>query len=92
MTVSSNGNEKEAADHVEVESAESGVENLGPVVENQNAESSVESVVSVVPAIKKSKPRELMPCAFCGQKCRGEGGIKRHLHFCNKNPYRDSVK
>ena len=31
-------------------------------------------------------PRDKCPCVYCGERYGGLGGLKRHLHYCEKNP------
>ena len=36
--------------------------------------------------VAKKTTRELHPCLYCNESYGGLGGLKRHLHYCVKNP------
>ena len=66
------------------------VQSLGENVEVESDDLS-ENEENVPPVVQKKmkESRPIINCFFCGEKFKGEGAVKRHLHYCKKNPMRD---
>ena len=51
-----------------------------PISENMVQDDDTSKIVT------KNTTRELYPCLYCNVSYGGIGGLKRHLHYCSKNP------